>query len=156
MTRRAWVRMTARMLTASAILATATSPVKAEPTAARRLSVTFDVLIRDAVLVTHGRAEMVGGRVLVRVQEVWRGVYSPEAFERRPPEGFVDVNASRDVLTPGTECVVFWNRLNQVRGGLRQFTLVPVKEGKLSRSINRWGDQEVLTLAQLKDRVKAR
>jgi len=156
MTRRGWVWMTALMLTAGAIRGRAPAPAAAEPAPVRRLPVTFDVLIRDALLVVHGRAEKVGGRVLVRIQDVWRGTYTPEAFERKPPEGFVDVSASLDVLTPGTECVVYWNRLNQVRGGLRQFTLVPVKDGKLSRSINRWGDPEELTLAQLKDRVKAR
>lgn len=123
------------------------------PTATRRLPVTFDVLLRHAVLVVHGRAEKVGGRILLRVVDVWRGTYAPAEFERQPPPGYLDVRAGPKLVSPGTEYVVFWNRLNQARGGLRQFELVPVQDGKLSRSLGRGHGREELTLAELKARV---
>ncbi len=137
----------------------ASPPHPSEASTAKRLPVTFDIMARDAVLVVHCRAEVVQGRTLGKVLEVWRGAYAPLDFERQPPTGFVDVNMGKAkpgdpmALREGTEFIVFWHRLNQVGGGLRQFYLVPVKDGKVAQEIHRSGLREELTLAELKQRV---
>jgi hypothetical protein len=126
---------------------------------AKRLPITFDIMARDSVLVAHCRAEAVSGRTLGKVLEVWRGAYAPLDFERQPPPGFVDVNLglpkAGDQTAPreGAEFIVLWHRLNQVGGGLRQFYLVPVKDGKVSQELHRSGQREELTVAEFKQRV---
>lgn len=132
---------------------------EAAPAPAKRLPVTFDIMARDAVLIVQCRAELVQGRTLGKVLEVWRGAYAPADFERPPPPGFMDVNlgapkrGDQTGLREGTEFIVFWHRLNQVGGGLRQFYLVPVKDGKVGQEIHRSGLREELTVAELKERV---
>lgn len=126
---------------------------------AKRLPITFDIMARDAVLVVHCRAEVVTNRTLGKVLDVWKGTYAPPDFERQPPTGFVDVNlgvpkpGDQAGLREGAEFIVLWHRLNQVGGGLRQFYLVPVKDGKVSQEIHRSGLREELTVAELKQRV---
>ncbi len=143
----------------------ASKPGAANPAALaapnKRLPITFDIMARDAVLIMHCRAEVAQNRTLGKVLEVWRGTYAPLDFERQPPTGFVDVNmgvpkpGDQVALREGTEFIVFWHRLNQTAGGLRQFYLVPVKDGKVSQEIHRSGLREELTVAELKQRVIA-
>ena len=128
---------------------------------AKRLPVTFEVMSQHAVLITHCRAEARENRTLGKILEVWKGDYAPKSFEREPPAGYVDVQmglpkpGDQVALAAGTEFVVFWHRLNQTSGGLRQFFLVPIKDGKVSQTTDRHGTREELPVEELKKRVQA-
>jgi hypothetical protein len=86
------------------------------------------------LLIVHCRTEAVEGQVLYKVLDVWKGEYSPRAFVRQPPTGYINTGGP-DVANgkAGVEVILCYTRHNQPREGIHAHDMsLLVKEGKLT------------------------
>jgi hypothetical protein len=89
------------------------------------------------LLIAHCRVEEFQGRPLYKVLDVWKGEYSPQAFVKQPPTGYIDTagpEGDASAREPGTEAILFYTRGNQPKGGIERHDMtIPVrpKDGAL-------------------------
>lgn len=91
-------------------------------------------LVPRCVLVVHCRTEQVDSHVLYRVLDVWKGEYSPTAFVRPPPEGYISTSlgAGLEERNEGREFVLFYTRRHQPKQGISRHDLaLPVRDDKV-------------------------
>jgi hypothetical protein len=115
------------------------------------------------LLIAHCCAEEVEGRTLYKVLDVWKGEYSPQAFAKRPPDGYIVVPslAGSDVDRMAVkEVILFYTRGNQSKEGISQVDMVlPVRDGKVMYPPDAGefsGEQRTYTLAEFKQELTSR
>ncbi len=90
----------------------------------------------DFLLIVHIKAEEVQGWTMYKVLDVWKGEYSPQAFAKRPPTGYINTTGPEgdaEARKSGVEAVLFYSRHNQPKEGIsRHDMIVPISDGKLT------------------------
>ncbi len=86
------------------------------------------------LLIVHCRTEAVDGRVLYKVLDVWKGEYSPRAFVRQPPTGYINTGGP-DATNgkAGVEVILCYTRHNQPKEGIHAHDMsLLVEDGKVT------------------------
>jgi hypothetical protein len=115
------------------------------------------------LLIAHCRVEELEGGKIFRLREVWKGEYSPPAFAKRPPTGFIETpgpGGGPEAHAIGDELILFYTRHNQSKEGISQHDMVVrVKDGKVTYppgEVELFSGKREYTLAEFQREITSR
>lgn len=116
-------------------------------------------LVRMSVLIVQCQTEKFEGRMMYKVLDVWKGEYSPLAFVRQPPTGYIDTGlGDGGDREAGREVILFFARHNQSQAGISRHDMaLTVRDGVVSypsETEARFSKPEQFSLKEFKRKIK--
>ena len=122
----------------------------------------LETYVKWCVLIVKCKTEVEGKKVKYKVDETWKGEYSPDLFHHTPPDGYLYTGTwhGNEAPTNGREVIFFYTKGNHpswTKGKLLDHsTSFVVKDGKLVyASTSRSGLRKEYTVEEFKKAILA-